>query len=512
MKRPRHWSCLGWNAGRPNQESWAKRRYWIGWDLLPALFLGVAVLAGCTKKTTLTPNLPPETTVFVQGDLDTVSYRVHLYWFGSDPDGFISGYELRFIFPGENPDTVGWDLTPKSDSLFSIYTPSGFSMPRFEVRAIDDQGRKDETPAVQEFRFRNEAPIVRLLGMPPVPDTTFASVTISWSASDIDGELGGMTFRTWLSGNEAAAHVLPAGTTTFTFPSDDFRAANGMFVSGPDTLFVQAIDDGGRAGAPASYTWFVKAPTTGSEARLLLIDDVQNALVDSLYVNGVARAIPGDLYTVLDLQRSNPFRSAKDVEQTFKLFDAVMWYRETNLGFSTLLQMAQPGFEAYLRTGGNFYLNGLNLIAGERANGPLTPSFVTEFLGSDGFIKALVSGRTDSTAAWTLEVRDTLNSDVYQDSLSSTQIYNGMRGFLVRDPSWIAFYARPGMITPGHPYPLPVAVRVPQSSGGKALVFTFPLRGADGFRSAPRVLQKVLADLGVVPAGPLSLELLRSRR
>ena len=51
-------------------------------------------------------NLPPETTLFVQGTLDTVNHVVQIYWFGSDPDGEVTGYELRFKNPAAPADTT----------------------------------------------------------------------------------------------------------------------------------------------------------------------------------------------------------------------------------------------------------------------------------------------------------------------------------------------------------------------------------------------------------------------
>ena len=49
--------------------------------------LALFALAACSPKDAVVTQLPPETTIFVQGPVDTVHHRVHLYWFGSDPDG-----------------------------------------------------------------------------------------------------------------------------------------------------------------------------------------------------------------------------------------------------------------------------------------------------------------------------------------------------------------------------------------------------------------------------------------
>src|SRR2546427_4125388 len=66
-------------------------------------------LAGCSPKKTLFGNLPPETSLFVQGPIDSVSHRVHIYWFGSDVDGIVVAYRMRFVYPPPAPQDPGWD-------------------------------------------------------------------------------------------------------------------------------------------------------------------------------------------------------------------------------------------------------------------------------------------------------------------------------------------------------------------------------------------------------------------
>ena len=478
-----------------------------------------ALAAGCSARKTLVPRTPPETSLFVQGPIDTltgqpapvdtVNHVVHLYWFGSDPDGFVVRYEYRFVFEGEDADTVHWNGILDTDHVFTIPTPSGYAMPKFEVRSVDNDSLRDDTPAAQDFQFGNLPPAVAITDSPPVPDTTFASVTVRWSATDPDGDGAQVRIRAWLDGRQAQAHELPPGTTTFTFPTADFETAPGMVVPGSRSLFLQAIDDGGRASTPVSATWYVRS---AEGAKLLLIDDLPStvtnaATFDAFYLTTIDGRFPGQ-YRVLDLERSNPFRSALDLEQTLKLFPSVMWYRENNPSFSTLLHDYQSAVEAYLRDGPNsLYLNGLGLFEGENVCGPtsatncgyMTVGFAQEFCGTDYFIKSPIDGRVDSTVFWTCANSRVL-SPVYADSLRSRS-YNGLRGFGVRSAAYAAVVAPPGSLSQPHPYDVPIGVRVPQPTGGRLIVFSFPLRGFDGFGSHTRVLQKVLDDLilGITP-------------
>jgi hypothetical protein len=295
--------------------------------------------------------------------------------------------------------------------------------------------------------------------------------------------------------------VLPDGTRSFTFPSSDFENGGGGYTSGPRTVFLQAIDDGGMASTPVSFTWWVKAPVTGTEARLLLIDDMPSRIpsaiaYDTLYYHA-AETIGWDKVTVLDLERLRPFRSAADLEQTFKLFRAVVWYRETNDSAATIIQNFESGIGSYLNAGGRFYLSGRNLVPGENSNGWLSESFMRDHLGSDFLHKAPIPGQLDSTVSWDVSTGRTLWSTAPADSMRASFTSIQARGFGVRDTDWVAAWARVGALTPSNPIDIPVGVRVPQPNGGKAIVLSFSLRGMNQLGTAARILRNIFVELGV---------------
>ena len=330
--------------------------------LLPLAVIG-AVLAGCGLSGQFKPNQAPETTLYVQGEVDTVAHIAHLHWFGSDTDGDVVGYEIRLLNP-VSPAETAWVYTLRADSIINIQAPQGFTAPVFQVRAVDNEGFRDPTPASEDFQFRNIAPTVQMTDKPAFTDTTFASVTVTWVAGDLDGDVSRAKYYVWLDGQAAT----PESTTakTFTMPSARFMNVSGTYTNGYRKLYVQARDDGGRLGNIDSVQWFVRRPVTGTRARLLIIDDVpttntSNARFDSLFANAASRNLPSDQYAVMRLQNKTPFRSAKDVAQTFKLFEAVIWYRANETSFSTFLHDYQAGIEGYLDHGGKLFLEGLYL-------------------------------------------------------------------------------------------------------------------------------------------------------
>ncbi|HEV2104316.1 MAG TPA: hypothetical protein VGU27_01210 [Candidatus Eisenbacteria bacterium] len=475
--------------------------------------LAAAAAAGCGLKGTLRPDTPPTTVVFVKGPVDTVNHIVHLFWFGSDVDGTIAGFEWRLLNPAAPADT-GWHFTPRTDSVFTIFTPAGYTMPTFVVRAIDNAGLRDPNPARETFQFRNLPPIVKLTLKPGASDTTFASVTVTWSINDPDGDPSKAVYRVWLDGRAATPEITNA--TTFTMPSDRFFQAGGSpYFSGYRTLFVQAIDDGGMAGPPDSVRWFVRQPVAGTRARLLIVDDVprtnpSNFQLDTLYTHAAARYLPPDQYSILRLEFTQPFKSALDLQQTLQLFETVVWYRENEISLSSVLQNDQAGLVAYLQGGGRLFLDGLYLFSGQQANGSLTGDFARQVLDCEGFLEGFTftTTFTDSTIGYGNVNGSAFFSDALADSLHLQQMQvrsgeaGGFRAFHVKNASDVLMVAAPGAITPASTDSLAVAVSVSEPGGGRAVVACMPIGVATPRNASPaaRVLARIYAILGL--AGP----------
>ncbi len=518
--------------------------------VLLALATLLALLAGCGKhKDLLRPDVPPDTRIFVQGPVDTVNHVVHLYWFGTDPDGYVQGYEIRFRNPAAPADTQ-WVFTTVTDSVFAVFVPNGYSAPIFEVRAIDDAavlapadaapgapgGLRDPSPARQSFQFTNFPPVVRIsdpfkftAGLPV--DTTFASATIHWTVTDPDNDLANARFRIWLrrpDGTYTDPDIV-AGNS-FTVPSARFTQMDGRTLfEGRTRLYIQAVDDGGMAGNKDSTEWNVRAAAGGSRhgryGRLLIVDDTDpnytftTRFSDSLYANTAARMVPG-AYSVLTMYPVNnanqPFRSARDVEQTLGLFDAVVWYvggHTTFDAFETTLSNCQDGVGAYLDSGGNFYIDGLNLLDAYKARGVFTQSFAQHYLGIDSYLLQWNSSLVDSVGSWSTSGLNTAyvrfgfpgqpDSVVLRGSVSA-----GVRVCHVADASTGLMVAPVAAMSGPATEPSVIGVSKSQPSGGQAIVLTVPLswtQPAPGDpvtmmnKRTPAILAAIFQQLGLGP-------------
>jgi hypothetical protein len=499
---------------------------------------GVALggLGGCSKKLRPIQNLPPETYVNIQGGVDLVNHRVHLYWYGTDADGSITGYRFRWVYPPPASQDPPWTTildeqgSLRTDSLFTVFTgDSGQVTPRFEIYAIDNEGAVDPTPAVQRLLLSNNAPVVLLsnpLSLNPNPaqrsDSTYASATVSWTTLDADGGGPGLHFRVWLDGNEADYDS--TSDSTYTVPSARFLQG-GVYRSGPRTLYVQAVDDGGRKGEPVSMTWYVRAPAAvleNNQGRLLVVDELPRGGNDEIYDNfyrSVYSLLPAGTYDVLRTE-FNPkiFRSGLDVAQTFRQFKAVLWYRGDASTVSPLLTAYQDSIGAFLDAGGQLYLDGLYLIKGRNTPGSLREDFVRRYLGSTGLYNcyapvAGAAGGKDSTAGWSSRNGSRFRSTVYGETYRATtgtiavpNVTGGIRGFVVSDTNSVALWAMSGALTPENTgFDVPVGVAVRQGMNGRLVLLTLPVNFAPYPKLltpltdpvANRLLRRMLYDFGI---------------
>lgn len=509
----------------------------------------VAFVPACSPKKAVLGNLPPETTVFVQGPVSAVNHNVHLYWFGSDPDGDVVAYRYRFLDtlqtppppPGWTGTKLDWlraspvwdDTTSATDLIFTLQTGQNDTIPPvFEVAAIDDDWEPDPSPAVEQFRFTNKPPSIIFTNAPRATDQTYYSLTLRWTPFDPDGDTGKMTYRVWLNGNAANALSVPAGVTQFTLPSVHFTQGDSLPPAADSvatrTVYVQPIDDGGRAGPLALAQWRVRKPTRlcswttlvdPENARVLLIDDISsdepaNTASDNFYRNGLRDNLPTGKFSYLRLETTQPFQSAQDVVQTLSLFKAVIWYRglqtvntnsslsKTPAGMVNLLGTHQAALGAYLDANGRLMLEGLNLVAQGSNFGPLGASFMSDYLETIQLHQSFNQVTLDSTAVWTTRQDDptrgiaatNLFSSRLGENMKFTQTVVGLRGFALRDTADGLFWAPAGSLSEGNTIVFPAAISVPQAATGRMLLVSYPMASGLGLTNGASLIRKILRD------------------
>ncbi len=166
-----------------------KRRFTVP-VLLFTLLLAVVHIS-CERPTDPpNPNGPPQTKLAnVPKEFDTVFALVNMSWSGGDNDGFITNYQYRYftyhLMPGSSTEWVLFDSTAWKDTvgtgvLLAFNSTEALNKQLFFVRAVDNDGNPDPTPAVKVlYTVRTVSPITRILS-----PTNNGSVLVSTTVTD----------------------------------------------------------------------------------------------------------------------------------------------------------------------------------------------------------------------------------------------------------------------------------------------------------------------------------------
>ncbi len=110
----------------------------------------------CQRDTSsANPNDPPNTTLAnIPIDSSTIFALATLHWDGEDTDGFIKGYQYRYttkhMLQGDIYEQ-DWIETDKTSLTIAFESSDSLNMQTFEVRAVDNSGAVDPSPAKKIF-------------------------------------------------------------------------------------------------------------------------------------------------------------------------------------------------------------------------------------------------------------------------------------------------------------------------------------------------------------------------
>lgn len=381
------------------------------WILLLAAMLAVACALGCSRKITgLKANLPPTTRVFLEGPIDTISYRVRMHWSGDDPDGDIAGFEIQFQ-PGNSAFVdSAWKLTTAVDSIFAFPIPNGAATFTFWVRAVDQQGLRDPQPRRLLLNLRNRPPHVEFINIPRrAQGGTYKFLpvlSLQWSGTDPEGAGTIRSYHLWLDGGTFDT-LLTSADTVFTLRMEHFGDVSAERTR---TVYLSVKDEDEAVGDTTSFSWTVEPYTVGSP-RVLLVDDyyegTDNRLTeqDIMYRNVVGGLATGG-YTIYDVRDFNRFRFSKDAAELLRHFDVIVWYNEGGALPLNLVAAVDP-ITAFLDAGHSMYLSALSVVGQDHI---LDGNFHRHYLGVDSTFCADVRDINRIDCNFTLTARVTVRS------------------------------------------------------------------------------------------------------
>ena len=341
------------------------------------------------RDSTLVDNICGESTAEDPCDEEDnlLTSTVFVSWTGTDPDGYVEAYELRFYDADENAPGEGWTRTTRRDSLILFPLSSPIDRVAFEVRAIDNEGRVDPTPARTVFPIRNSPPSLRLEGLELPPDTTWPVFSVAWLANDPEGPTD--VQRIEVSLNDTTSFVvLPREAEFATFVATDPRTAEatvdaevflgrafqrsgitvpGLRLDAENTLYVRAVDRADEASVPDSVVWYVRQP----QSDVLFVNDYRSPNDEEVlpfHRDALAGYLGGATFDewdlsgpddVVDYSDALPPSPEPTLAPTLALWDYIYWVSTsaTDQTFGRNFVLVSEFAGAFLDGGGRLFIN-----------------------------------------------------------------------------------------------------------------------------------------------------------
>jgi hypothetical protein len=263
---------------------------------------GAFITPGCKTGLMGDENLQlaPETYTVVdtimRSGSNRLSSQVAINWWGTDPDGYVVTYEISF-------DNISWTKVQVMDSVFTLSLAPGADTGdfRFYVRAVDNSGLTDPSPASLLYPVKNSTPSVTFIfstgtaqSFSRNPVRTFPVLKYSWDGEDPDGEANLSGFELVWNDTAAIPYLLGKTVSSATFigvdmtasvteaevyPNNDANPAplriQGMRLNADNVLYIRSVDlVGAKSAYVAASTVFIKKPV--SDILLVNAVDISN--------------------------------------------------------------------------------------------------------------------------------------------------------------------------------------------------------------------------------------------
>jgi hypothetical protein len=343
-----------------------------------ALALLACALSGisCERPTSpANPNMPPNTRLAnIPKDNDTVFALATLNWSGGDNDGFITGFQYRYFTEHLQAGTQNWVLfdstrwidTTGSSVTVAFNSSDALNRQRFLVRAIDNDGNVDPTPAQKLiYTTRTTPPVTRIL-QPVRGGSVLAANSISdwWSGVLLTFKgtdmtpLGKIADYAWSV--DGGAWTWTPDTSVFLKP-EMFKAP----LNGPHMLRVISRNNTNLID-PVGDSVLVNVVVPSFEKPILIIDEtdefnnpfitlnITDAITDAFY----AEVFPGSESWDFKTQGMPP----REVLARYKL---VIWQAD-DVPATRPHKISDPAnievFTDYLKVGGKFLMTGWRIL------------------------------------------------------------------------------------------------------------------------------------------------------
>lgn len=343
-----------------------------------SILLVIAVW-GCKKgyEGSLNGNSNPETFMAVnkieRSGANRLTTRVDAYWWGTSANGYVIGYEVSI------DSMKTWTYTTRTDSNLLLIIPFGSDTANINVfvRAIDNLGNKDLTPASLAYPVRNSAPTISLSNIAgKKPTKSFPAVHFFWTANDADGLQDINGFEVFLNDTNTTPFTIASSVNDITIMADATFSDSCLVFVGTKTkalenriygikydamnyFYIKSFDRAGLKSKFVKDSIFIKKPTTKIlfvNAYLTSRNAPQNFITTriSAYVPSFDLLYLNDYNTSL----STYTEQSPDVltqARVFSFFNKIIWISDEGATSNTLA-LAQQSTSNFFENGGRMFM------------------------------------------------------------------------------------------------------------------------------------------------------------
>ena len=250
--------------------------------------LTVITIFACKKgyEGTLSLNPNPETFMAInkieRSGNNRLTTRVDAYWWGTSSNGYVVGFEVSI------DSMKTWTYTTRTDSSILLIIQQGNDTADIDVfvRAIDNNGQKDLTPASLAYPVRNSAPTINMTNIAgKKPTISFPAVHFFWTANDADGMQDINGFDVFLNDTNNSAYTLSNSVLDITIQADTSFTGDCFVYTGIKTnalslkikglkydsmnyFYIRAFDKAGLRSKFTKDSIFIKKPKSKTLAFL----------------------------------------------------------------------------------------------------------------------------------------------------------------------------------------------------------------------------------------------------
>ncbi|MES2559237.1 MAG: hypothetical protein V4590_05830 [Bacteroidota bacterium] len=336
------------------------------------VLIGMVVIS-CRKDFEGTPNAQttPETYAVVDSvrrdSNNLLTTTVEGRWWGESKKGFIKGYEVSI------DNQVTWKYTQDQKGTFLLNLPFGTdrgTLPIY-VRAIDNLGQTDPTPAVMTFPVKNTPPSLEMDYTAGRRTSTFPAFRYYWTATDVDGAADIQSIEIVLNDTNKAPLVIPGNSFAASFVAvvnggsfdtilNVFQNTriialpeklNGVLYNQLNRIFIRSVDRVGAKSQWSKDSIVIKLP----KSDLLMVNDYStkgavqtfyNAQLNALgagynqydSVLAITNDLPDDVFTIV---------------KTLDFYKRIVWFSDNPTSTLGLAQLVTTNF---FQQGGRMFM------------------------------------------------------------------------------------------------------------------------------------------------------------